>query len=333
MGSDEHPTPEIQAAIEASQRWGDQILLTGPEDRLQYEISKANRIKNQFKIIHAPEVVKMTDKPASSAKGKAKSSMAVGMELLKTGEADAFVTMGNTGAAMANALFRLGRIGGLKRPALGTIFPVRDGHSIVIDLGANADCRPVYLAQFAVLGAVYSEIILKIKNPRVALISNGEEAGKGNQLINEAAPLVENTGLNFIGNIEPKELLAGETDVAVTDGFTGNILAKTSEAVARFLVDLIQTEIRSSVISSIGGMLARPAFRRVAKVMDPSEYGAAPLLGVKGLVFIGHGRSDSKAIVNAIRVARESIAGNLMETLEMSIKSHQLIRENAEEVR
>jgi glycerol-3-phosphate acyltransferase PlsX len=332
MGSDEHPTPELQAAVTASQRWGDPILLTGPRDYLSDEIAKIDTKKAEIEIVHAPEVVKMTDKPAKSAKGKAASSMAIGMELLKSGDADAFVTMGNTGAAMANALFRLGRIRGVKRPALGTIFPVRNGHAIVIDLGANADCRPIYLVQFAVLGVVYARMILKIDNPRVGLISNGEEQGKGNQLIHETSPLLERSGLNFIGNIEPKELLAGEVDVAVTDGFTGNVLTKTSEAVAKFLVDLIRDEIRSSFISTLGGILARSAFRRVGKIMDPSEYGAAPLLGVKGLVFIGHGRSDAKAIVNAIRVARESVAGNLLETIETSIRSPHPIQDPIAEV-
>jgi glycerol-3-phosphate acyltransferase PlsX len=332
MGSDDHPTPELQAAVWASQRWGDPIFLTGPEEVLQDELARIGDLDAQIEIVHAPEVVKMTDKPAKSAKGKAQSSMAIGMELLKSGEADAFVTMGNTGAAMANALFRLGRIRGVKRPALGTIFPVRNGHAIVIDLGANADCRPIYLAQFAVLGVEYARLLMRIENPRVGLISNGEEEGKGNSLIQETSPLLEKSGLNFIGNIEPKELLAGEADVAVTDGFTGNVLAKTSEAVAKFLVDLIRDEIGSSVVSTIGGLLARPAFRRVGKIMDPSEYGAAPLLGVKGLVFIGHGRSDAKAIVSAIRVARESITGNLLENIENSIRKDHPIRDAIAEV-
>ncbi|OGO17666.1 MAG: hypothetical protein A2Z14_10160 [Chloroflexi bacterium RBG_16_48_8] len=321
MGSDTHPQPELEAVVEASKRWHDPILLIGPEDLLKSSLAHFQYDPNLIQVIHAPEVLHMTDSPARTAKGKAESSMAVGMDLLKNGEAEAFVTAGNTGGAMANALFRLGRIRGVKRPALGTVFPVQDGHAILIDIGANADCRPIYLQQFAVLGAVYAEIVLKKTNPRVGLVSNGEEPGKGNSLVKETFPLLEGSGLNFIGNLEPKELFAGQADVAVTDGFTGNILVKTSEAVAKLLSNLIRSEITASPISSVGGLLSRPAFRRVGVTLDPAEYGAAPLLGVQGLVFIGHGRSDAKALINAIRVAREAVEGGLLSALEIAISS------------
>jgi glycerol-3-phosphate acyltransferase PlsX len=321
MGSDSHPQPELEAVVEASSRWRDPILLIGPEDLLKSSLANFQYDPKLIQVIHAPEVLQMTDSPARTAKGKAESSMAVGMDLLKSGEADAFVTAGNTGGAMANALFRLGRIQGVKRPALGTVFPVKDGQAILIDIGANADCRPIYLQQFAVLGAVYAEIILNKPDPRVGLVSNGEEAGKGNLLVKDTYPLLEKSGLNFVGNLEPKELFAGEADVAVTDGFTGNILVKTSEAVAKLLTNLIRTEITSSPISSVGGLLSRSAFRRVGVTLDPAEYGAAPLLGVQGLVFIGHGRSDAKALINAIRIAREAVEGGLMKALETAISS------------
>jgi glycerol-3-phosphate acyltransferase PlsX len=321
MGSDNHPQPELEAVVEASNRWKDPILLIGPEELLNSSLANYEYDPNLVQVIHAPEVLQMTDSPARTAKGKAESSMAVGMELLKNDQADAFVTAGNTGGAMANALFRLGRIRGVKRPALGTIFPVQDGHAILIDVGANADCRPLYLHQFAIMGAVYAEILLKIPSPRVGLVSNGEEPGKGNTLVKETFPLLEKSGLNFVGNLEPKELFAGEADVAVTDGFTGNVLVKTSEAVAKLLTNIIKTEITASPISSLGGVLARPAFRRVGVTLDPAEYGAAPLLGVRGLVFVGHGRSDSRAMVNAIRVAREAVEGGLLDALENAISS------------
>jgi glycerol-3-phosphate acyltransferase PlsX len=321
MGSDKHPQPELEAVVEASKRWEDPILFIGPEDLLKSSLASFQYDPKLIQVVHAPEVLQMTDSPARTAKGKAESSMAVGMELMKNGKADAFVTAGNTGGAMANALFRLGRIRGVKRPALGTVFPVQDGLAILIDIGANADCRPIYLQQFAVLGSVYAEILLNKPSPRVGLISNGEEAGKGNSLVKETYPLMENAEINFIGNLEPKELLAGEADVAVTDGFTGNILVKTSEAVAKLLTNVIRTEITSSPISSVGGLLARSAFRRVGVLLDPAEYGAAPLLGVQGLVFIGHGRSDAKALINAIRVAREAVEGDLLNALETAITS------------
>lgn len=331
MGSDTHPEPELIAAVEAAKRWGEPILVTGPEELLKPKFAELGAGPDLVRIIHAPEVLMMTDAPARSARGKVESSMAVGMELLKNGEADAFVTAGNTGGAMANALFRLGRIRGVKRPALGTIFPVRGGHAILIDIGANADCRPIYLMQFAILGAVYAEIIQHKSSPRVAILSNGEEPGKGNSLVKETFPLLQQAGLNFIGNAEPKELFSGKVDVAVTDGFTGNVLVKTSEAVASLLIDIIRTEIKASATSALGGLLAKPAFRRVGKMMDPSEYGAAPLLGVRGLVFIGHGRSDSKALINAIRVAREAVAGGLMEALQNAILTRLPLEASTEE--
>jgi glycerol-3-phosphate acyltransferase PlsX len=321
MGSDNHPQPELEAVVEASKRWKDPILLVGPEELLNSSLENFQYDPGSIQISHAPEVLRMTDSPARTAKGKAESSMAVGMDLIKNDQADAFVTAGNTGGAMANALFRLGRIRGVKRPALGTIFPVKDGYAILIDVGANTDCRPLYLHQFAIMGTVYAEILLKKPTPRVGLVSNGEEPGKGNTLVKETFPLLDKSGLNFVGNLEPKELFAGEADVAVTDGFTGNVLVKTSEAVAKLLTNLIKDEITSSPISSLGGLLARPAFRRVGVTLDPAEYGAAPLLGVRGLVFVGHGRSDSRAIVNAIRVAREAVEGGLLKALENAISS------------
>jgi glycerol-3-phosphate acyltransferase PlsX len=247
--------------------------------------------------------------------------MAVGMDLIKQGQADAFVTAGNTGGAMANALFRLGRIRGVKRPALCGIFPVRDGHAAVLDIGANTDCKPEYLLQFAIFGSVYAATVLGKPNPRVGLLSNGEEPGKGSLLVKDTFPLLEAAGLNFVGNLEPKELFAGAADVAVTDGFTGNVLLKTSEAVASLLTHIIRDEIKASPVTALGGLLARPAFGRVKKIMDPSEVGAAPLLGVDGLVFIGHGRSDAKALVSAIRVARQAVAGGLLEAVSGAIRS------------
>ena len=315
MGSDDHPQPELEAAVEAARRWQEPVLLTGPQERLQPALRAMEAPLDLIEIIDAPEVLAMTDKPARSARGKPRSSMAVGMELLKEGRAQAFVTAGNTGGAMANALFRLGRLRGLKRPALGIAVPVQGGMAVVLDIGANADCKPEYLLQFALLGAVYAQIVLGSPNPRVGLLSNGEEAGKGNQLVKDTYPLLQRAGLNFYGNVEPKEFFGGAVDVAVTDGFTGNVLIKTSEAVAKMLIDVIRREIKASPISTAGGMLARGAFRRVAKLLDPSEYGAAPLLGVRGLVFIGHGRSDAKALLNAIRVAREAVQGDLLTAL------------------
>ena len=320
MGSDTHPEPELQAALQAFQLWNDPVILTGPQIELRSKLQAMGADLNQVELVDAPEVLEMTDKPARAARGKAQNSMAVGMDLLKEGRADAFVTAGNTGGAMANALFRLGRIRGVKRPALTGLFPVRGGQAAVLDIGANADCRPEYLVQFAILGTLYAERVLGKPRPRVALLSNGEEPGKGNTLVKDAFPLLQSAGVNFIGNVEGKEVYSGRADVIVTDGFTGNVMLKTSEAVASFLIEVIRTQIKASPISALGGLLAKPAFRRVGRILDPAEYGAAPLLGVNGLVFVGHGRSDSRALISALRVARQAVAEGLLAAMAAAIQ-------------
>lgn len=319
MGSDKHPEPEILAALDAAQQFQDEILLVGPQKILEEKLRQFSP-SHLVRVIHASEVLEMTDKPAENARRKADNSMAVGLELIHKGEADAFVTAGNTGGAMVNALLHLGRIRGVRRPALTALFPVRGGKCVVLDIGANADCKPEFLLQFAIMGAVYAEKVLNKPNPRVALLSNGEEAGKGNELVKETYPLLKNSIPNFIGNVEGKELFNGEADVVVTDGFTGNVLLKSSEAVAKFLTDIIKDEMLSSFQTKIGALLAKPAFANVKKIMDPAEVGAAPLLGINGLVFIGHGRSDQRALLNAIRVARQSVEVNLLDELKSAIQ-------------
>jgi glycerol-3-phosphate acyltransferase PlsX len=321
MGSDTHPEPEVLAAIEASKRWQDPIILTGPEAELRERIGMAGGDLDRIEIVHAPEILEMSDKPAAAARGKAENSMAVGMELLKESKADAFVTAGNTGGAMANGLFRLGRIKGVKRPALAAAIPVQGGQAIVLDIGANTDCRPEFLHQFALMGSTYAELAINVHSPRVGLLSNGEEAGKGNQLVKDTYPLLLESDLNFIGNVEPKEVFAGKADVVVTDGFYGNILLKTSEAIARYLFELIRDEIKAGAITSIGALLAKPAFQRVREVLDPAEYGAAPLLGLKGMVFVGHGRSDARALMSAIRIARQAVEGEVLTATQNALQT------------
>jgi glycerol-3-phosphate acyltransferase PlsX len=245
--------------------------------------------------------------------------MAVGLDLVKNGEAGAFVSAGNTGGVMFNGLRTLGRIKGVQRPALTALFPVRNGHCVVLDIGANADCRPEFLLQFAIMGSIYAEKVLNKSTPRVGLLSNGEESGKGNQLIKDTYPLLEQAGLNYIGNVEGKELFGGEVDVVVTDGFTGNVLLKSSESVAKLITEVLKEELKSSPISTLGALLAKPAFGKIKKMMDPREVGAAPLLGIDGLAFVGHGRSDALAIVNALRVAHTAIQSNLLEALRTGI--------------
>lgn len=325
MGSDTHPDPEVTAALEAQRHWGDPVVLCGPEEMLKKKTIELGGQVDQIEYVHAPEVLEMTDKPARAARGKAENSMAVGMDLVKEGNADAFVTAGNTGGAMANALFRIGRIKGVKRPGLTAAFPVSGGHTVILDIGANTDCKPEYLLQFALMGAAYVEGAFGIQAPRVGLLSNGEEPGKGNQLVKDVYPDLEQSGLNFVGNVEPKEVLGGEVDVVVTDGFVGNVFLKTSESIAKFLIETIRNEITSSPITALGGALAKPAFSRVQKILDPSEYGAAPLLGIDGLVFIGHGRSNAHALVSAIRVARQAVEAGVLDATR-SVIQRRMIR-------
>jgi glycerol-3-phosphate acyltransferase PlsX len=324
MGSDACPEPEVQAAVEAARLFGDEVILVGPEEQLRSRLAASGSSGAQVRLVHAPGVITMEDKGLKLAlKAKRRSadnSMAVGIDLVKNGEADAFVTAGNTGGALATAFYRMGTIAGIERPALTGLFPVRDGYCVVLDIGANPDCKPEHIYQFAIMGSVYAEKVRGISNPRIGLISNGEEAGKGNQLVKDTYPLLEASGLNFIGNLEGKELFGGQADVAVTDGFTGNVLLKTSEAVAQLITDILRQELTASARTKAGALLAKPAFAHIKKMMDPGEVGAAPLLGIDGLVFIGHGRSDARALVSGIRVARQAVEANLLAEIRSAIQ-------------
>ena len=319
MGSDKYPIPEIGASIEATSQLNEKIILVGDVIKLDPLIKEKGGDKLPIELINAPEVVEMWDKPVESSRLKPNNSMAIGIRLLKEGKGEVFVTAGNTGGAMFNALKILGRMEGVMRPALPAIFPTRSGRCIVLDIGANVDCRPEFLMQFALLGSIYAESVLGIVKPRIGLLSNGEEPGKGNQLIKDTFPLLKESKMNFIGNVEPKELFAGEADVVVTDGFIGNVLVKGSEAVAKLITEVLKEELMSSFITKLGALLSKPAFSKIRKLVDPGEVGGAPLLGVNGLVFIGHGRSDARALVSAIRLARQSVNSQLLKSLQAGI--------------
>ena len=329
MGSDNYPTPDVEGAIMAAREYGVEIILTGDASKIQPILDKAlasaGGANLPIRVVNAPEMLTMHDTGEDlvmKARHKdAQNSMAVGYDLVKNGEADAFVTAGNTGAAMVTALFRLGRIRGVDRPALAPPFPTAKGMCIILDIGANPDCKPENLLQFGIMGSVYAERVRGVKNPRVGLISNGEEAGKGSELVKGAYPLLEKAKLNFVGNVEGKEIFSGQTDVAVTDGFTGNVLLKSTEAVAKLIVEKIRETIKGgSLATKIGGLLVKPALGAIKKLLDPSEEGAAPLLGVNGLVFIGHGRSDALAIKNAIRVAKEAAESKVLDAMKSAIE-------------
>ena len=324
MGSDTYPQPDVEGAVMAAREYGVEVILVGDEAKVRPILEVQNPGSLPVRVVHAPEMLTMEDKGlalALKAKRKnAKNSMAIGLDLVKSGEAQAFVTAGNTGAAAATAYFRLGTLPGVERPALAPSFPTRKGYSVVLDIGANPDCKPENMVQFGLMGSIYSEHVRGVKKPRVGLLSNGEEAGKGNQLVKDTYPLLAASGLNFIGNVEPKELIAGEADVVVTDGFSGNVLLKSSEAVARFLLETIKEKLQSApLLVKLGAALVKPTLQSVRQLLDSSAEGAAPLLGINGLVFIGHGRSDALAIKNAVRVAKQAVEANVLGSIRDEI--------------
>ncbi len=322
MGTDSYPVPDVEGAVLAAREWGDEIILVGDEARVRAELDQYDTAGLKLDLIHASEVIEMTDKPAEAAKAKEDSSLRVGLNLVRDGQADAFVSAGNTGGLLAVAILHsVRRIRGVKRPAVTAVLPLAKGQVTLLDVGANADCKPEFLYQFGVMGSVYAERVLGVENPSVALLSNGEEPGKGSTLVKEAFELFKASNLNFVGNVEGKELIAAEVNVVVTDGFTGNIALKTIEAVARMLNDLIRDELMSNPLTILGGLLAKPAFRRVAKQIDPFEVGGAPLLGVNGIVIGAHGRSNGWAIRNAIRQARLAVEADMLNAIKTAIST------------
>ena len=312
MGSDNYPGPDVTGAVMAARDLGDEIILVGNESQIQTELANQDISDLPVDVVHASQVIEMTDKPGEASREKMDSSMHVGLNLVKDGQADAFVSAGNTGGILAVAtLHTLRRIKGIKRPALGVVFPIKE-RPLLIDHGANADCKPEYLLQFGLMGSLYIERVHDIEAPRIALLSNGEEEGKGNQLIQETIPLLLESGLNYIGNIEPKEFMRGHADVVVTDGFTGNLVMKATEATASYMSDLIRDEMMGGLRTVIGGLLARPAFTRVRGRLDPNEVGGAPLLGVNGVVIIAHGRSNAYAIKQAVGQAHRAVKQDIV---------------------
>src|SRR5512140_3805498 len=264
MGSDDFPGPDVVGAVMAAREYGVEIILVGDEARIGPILASQNPGNLPIRVVHAPEMLTMEDKGMAlvlkARQPNSKNSMAVGIDLVKNGQADAFVTAGNTGAASVTAYFRLGTIPGVDRPGLTPVFPTAKGSCVVIDIGANPDCKPENLLQFGIMGSIYAEKVRGVSNPKVWLLANGEEAGKGNDLIKNTYRLLASSGLNFYGNIEGKELIGGVVDVAVTDGFTGNIMLKSSEAVAKMLVDKIKEAIKhGGILVMLGGLLIKPA--------------------------------------------------------------------------
>ena len=316
MGSDKAPKPEIEGALQAARHHGARVLLVGPESRLKAELAHYPGARHlPIDVVHASEVITMDDK-VEAIRGKRDSSIRVGLRLVRNGRADGFVTAGNTGAAMATARMVLGSLPGVDRPALAAAFPtVLNTAAILLDVGANVDCEPINLEQFAVMGDIYCRAIFGMKRPRVGLLSIGEEESKGNELTREAFTLLKRLPLNFVGNVEGRDLYLGQVDVIVADGFVGNVALKTSEGVARLVRAVLKETLKSTITRQVGALLSRNAFSDFKKRLDHTEYGGAPLLGVKGVCFITHGSSNTNAIKNAIRVAAEFAEGQVNETI------------------
>ena len=307
MGADKAPEPEICGAIQAARELGLHILLVGPKDQLQPLLAEALKgEKLPIEIVHASERIGMDEKAAQAVRTKKDSSMRVGLRLVREGKAAGFLTAGNTGAAMATAKMTLGALPGVDRPSLAMVLPTTAGTPcVLLDVGANVDCKPSNLVQFAVMGELYARTVLKIVRPRVGLLSIGEEEGKGNELTGETFPLIKALPLHFIGNVEGRDLYNGNADVIVCDGFVGNVALKTSEGLTRLVRDMLKDSLRRTVTAQVGALLSRKAFSTFKRKTDPSEYGGAPLLGVRGVCIVGHGSSNDRAIRNGIRVAAE----------------------------
>ncbi len=322
MGGDKAPAPEIEGAIHAAKEFGHRILLVGDQETLNSALSAHSSVRNlPIEVVHANDRITMDDHAAKAARGKKESSMHVCARMVAAGKADGFISAGNTGACMAIAKMVLGKVPGVDRPALSGIFPSHKGTPVVLlDVGANVDCSPEMLQQFAIMGEIYARDVLKMKRPRVGLLSIGEEEHKGNALTRDATPLLKVLGINFIGNVEGRDLFSGNTDVIVCDGFIGNVALKVSEGLVEMFREMLRESLAATVTRKIGYALSRSAYKDFKKRVDYSETGGAPLLGVKGVCIICHGRSDSNAIKNAIRVAADFATSGMNGRIEEGLR-------------
>ena len=328
MGADRAPKPEVEGAILAARHHDVRVLLVGREDVVRAEMEHHSGIRDlPIEVVPATEVIGMHEKAAQAVRSKRDSSMRVGLRMVREGEAAGFVTAGNTGAAMATAKMVLGALPGVDRPALATVFPTSVGTaSILLDVGANVDSKPQNLQQFAIMGEVYFRSIFRGKvthanRPRVGLLSIGEEEGKGNELTRDAFKLIKQLPLNFIGNLEGRDLYNGKADVIVCDGFVGNVALKISEGLVETVRALLKESLQATVTRQVGFLLARQAFVDFKKRLDYSEYGGAPLLGIKGVAIVCHGSSNPNAIKNAVRVASEFANSGLNQKIEQEIQA------------
>ena len=318
MGGDHAPEAAVHGGVWAARDFGVCVQLVGQEAIIQAELAKHNTEGLDLPILPASEVIEMDDHPSQAAKTKKDSSMIVGLKNVASGQSHAFISAGNSGGVLASSLFTLKRIGGIKRPALSTVFPTQSDHGFcfLLDVGANTEVKAEYLYQFAIMGSLYTERVLGIDRPRVGIVSTGEEEGKGNQLVLEASDMMRQAPINFVGNIEGRDIPNGLADVVVTDGFTGNVIIKLSEGVANFIVRTIENEIKTRPLAMVGAAFGYGAIRSVRKKLDYREYGGGALLGVNGVVIITHGSSDAYTIRNAVRVAMRSVEQNIIHAIQ-----------------
>lgn len=321
MGGDNAPLETIKGAVAALEEVSElELVLVGKKEVIEAELSKYKYNKEKIEIVDAREIIEMTDEPVVAVKSKKDSSMNRTLELVKDGTINASVSAGNTGALITASQLKLKRIKGVLRPAIATMFPNKKGHMLMLDVGATADCKPEFLNQYAMMGSKYMEILLGRKNSKVGLLNIGTEEGKGNEVTREAYNLLkENKSINFVGNVESTEVMNGNIDVVVTDGFTGNMVLKTAEGIGKFILDVIKTEVSKSFIYKLGALLLMPALKVVKSKMDSSEYGGAIFLGLNGISIKAHGNSDAVAIKNAIKVAEKFAKLNFVEEMKKVI--------------
>ena len=323
MGGDHAPSVNIEGAIETINEYKDiDVILVGDEVLVREELKKKRYAADRISMEHASQVVEMHESPTVAIRKKKNSSIRVGIELVKSGRADGFVSAGHSGVVMGTSLLLLGTSKGVDRPAIATLMPTIKDSFILLDVGANVDCKPEHLLQFAIMGNTYCRLILGRTSPKVALLSIGEEDIKGNELTKETFKLLKNTRLNFIGNIEGKDIFTGKADVVVCDGFIGNIALKISEGLAETILKMLKQEITSVSTGRIGYLMMKPAIRNFKKRTDYDEYGGAPLLGINGTSIISHGRSTAKAIKNALRVASDYAGKRVFEAISVDIENN-----------
>ena len=320
MGGDFAPYEIIKGSVEAQREWDIEIILVGDRVQIENELKRYPGNLEQIQVCHTTEIITNEDKPVHAVRQKKDSSMIRGLNLVKEGKADAFVSAGNTGALLAGSLFQLGRIKGIERPAIAIPYPTQKGISLLVDAGANAECKPRNLVEFGIMGQIYAEKVLGIEKPGIGLVNIGAEEGKGTEVIKQAYKLYEKTTLNFAGNVEARELSKGAVDVIVCDGFVGNIILKLTEGVAMTMMDMLKTQLKKNLLSKIGAALLMPALKSFKKELDYTEYGGGLMLGVNGAVIKAHGSSNAKAVKNAIRQSKSFVEHQVIQSIVQELE-------------